>query len=284
MTNEQILNGYRSVQPIGKATYLAQQLTLDRSVVVKEVGASHHVFPHLALPEVLTHIQIEVRKAARLSHPNIISIIEADISRVPAYVVYEHVEGKSLRQALEQGPLPPDRATQLLLQVLHALRSAHRKEVFHGGLGPECVMIDAMGNARIGDFGLGALHSLGARDPLHVDTGSLAYVAPEALGQSFSATAQGDLFAVGILFYEALSGLIPGRRARPPTALHSELSPSFDEIFNRLTLDDPTRRYQSVDQVLEDCDYSDVKIQGMRGTQACFFFDRGDGAPASVEV
>ena len=104
MSNDQILNGYNRVQSIGRATHLAQQLTLDRSVVVKEVGAPHHVFPHLALPEVLAHIQIEVRKAARLSHPGIIPIIEADISRVPAYVVYEHVEGQSLRQLLDQGP------------------------------------------------------------------------------------------------------------------------------------------------------------------------------------
>lgn len=268
---------YRPVQPLGTGgsgnVYQATQVSLDRTVAVKQLHDLRWLFPHLDAQQVLSRLQHEVRQAARLSHPNIVPIQEAATDQAPPWIVYEFVEGESLRKVLESGAMSPDRAIQVFLQVLHALRYAHRHNVVHGGLKPENVIIDPMGNARVTDFGLGLLHTLGARPPLHVDTGPIAYLAPEAYTDPWRVGPQVDLFALGILLYETLSGRIPGRRAPLPTKLHKDLSPAFDQIFDRLTLDDPAERYQSVDQVLEDCDYSDVKSP-MRGPNASFFFDR----------
>lgn len=281
MNDDVTLNSrFRRLKQIGASgtcnVHLATQLTLDRVVVVKEVKDLRGVFPHLVDTELRSRLEEEVRKAARLSHPNIVPILEADTSNTQPCIISEYVEGKSLRHVLNStGPLSPERVVLVFLQILHALRYAHDQGVLHRGLKPENVLIDRLGNARVTDFGLALLRTQASRPPLHIDTSSIAYLAPEVFSAQQSSGPQVDLYALGILLYEMLSGRIPGRRSPMPTSLHSELSPSFDAIFDRLTLDDPSERYRSADQVLEDCDYSEVRNPQMIGPGTCFFFDSG---------
>jgi serine/threonine protein kinase len=286
MSNDLVLNScYRRVRSLGAGgtgdVYVAMQLNLERAVVVKEVRDLSRIFPHLSTRDVLSELQAEICKAARLSHPNIVPVLEAAVSQAPICIVSEFVEGQSLRQILSaDGGPPPDQAIQIFLQLMHGLRHAHHLGVFHRGLKPENVIIDSAGNARITDFGIAFLHTQAAAPPLHIDTGSIAYLAPEVLQDPRKVDAKADLYAAGIVLYELLSGRIPGRRCRPPSSLHPELPPGIDTIFDRLTLDDPTGRYQSADEVLEDCDYSDVKTVSARGARAGFFLSSRPEPPA----
>ena len=264
--------------------YLATQENLERAVVVKEVEDLSGTFPHLSTGTVLTEVQAQICKAARLWHPNIVPVLQAEVAQTPPRVVSEYAEGKSLRQELQGGqPLAPERAIHVFLQLLHGLWYAHQQGVFHRGLKPENVIIDDAGNARITDFAIAFLHTQAARPPLHIDTGSIAYSAPEALGKPDVVNARIDLFAVGIMLYEMLAGRIPGRRSRPPSSLSSAVPAGIDGIFDRLTLDDPERRYPSAEEVLEDCQAAGVKSTLTQGTRACFFLAPDPGAAGEQE-
>jgi serine/threonine protein kinase len=133
--------------------------------------------------------------------------------------------------------------------------------VFHRGLKPEQMLIDAYGNVKVSDFGFTRIverdHAVIRQ--VYVGMGNVAYMAPELYSDPMAAGPQGDIYALGIIFYELLTRRLPGRRSPMPSQINSALPRGIDDIFDRMTRDAREERYQSVDEILDDID----KLEGM---------------------
>ena len=195
------------------------------------------------------------RKAAQLSHPNIAMILDGNTSRDYPYLVSEYVSSGSLRRVLKRAEkIPPELSVKVFLQILHGLGHAHQRGVIHRGLKPENILFDRSGNVRITDFGMARVveRDQAVIQHVYVGMGSVAYMAPELFTSPKSLDKRSDLYAVGIIFYEMLARKLPGRRSAMPTELHEGLPKVIDDLFDKLTQDDPEDRYSTVDEVLED--------------------------------
>jgi serine/threonine protein kinase len=148
-----------------------------------------------------------------------------------------------------------------LLQTLHALRAAHAQRVYHRGLKPEQMLIDAYGNVKVSDFGFTRIverdHAVIRQ--IYVGMGNVAYMAPELYSDPMTSGPQGDIYALGIIFYELLTRKLPGRRSPMPSQINPNLPRGIDDIFDRMTRDSRTERYATVDDILDDID----KLDGM---------------------
>ena len=220
-----------------------------------------------------------------MDHPSVLKAVpEESPSRV--YMVMEWVEGRLLREVLAQeGPLPPDRATRIALAICDALGHIHARGVAHRDLKPENVMIDAQDRVKLIDFGIAA--KAGVRrltfGKLSDIMGTPEYISPEQVkGQR--GDARSDLYALGIMLYEMLTGVTPFRgpnpfaimNARlkttpiPPRKILPELAPQLDAIVSRALERDPGDRYQSALEFAHDLEHQDQVGMVERGEQKLF--------------
>jgi len=183
--------------------WAGRDLRLGRDVAVKLLS------PHLASePGVRGRFEVEARAAAGLNHPNVVAVYDSGEHEGTPFLVMELLPGRTLADELTEGPLDPERARAVGAEVLAALAASHRAGVLHRDIKPGNVLLAADGTAKVADFGIAK--STEALDLTSTGTivGTAAYLAPERLlGQP--ATAQADLYAVGVLLYEALSGRKP---------------------------------------------------------------------------
>ncbi|MCA9665421.1 MAG: serine/threonine protein kinase [Myxococcales bacterium] len=235
--------------------YLARQVPLGRDVALKEIRELFGFFTEPQRQEIVRRFDEESRKAAQLSHPNIAMILDGNTSRDYPYLVSEYVSSGSLRRVLKRAEkIPPELSVKVFLQILHGLGHAHQRGVIHRGLKPENILFDRSGNVRITDFGMARVveRDQAVIQHVYVGMGSVAYMAPELFTSPKSLDKRSDLYAVGIIFYEMLARKLPGRRSAMPTELHEGLPKVIDDLFDKLTQDDPEDRYSTVDEVLED--------------------------------
>jgi serine/threonine-protein kinase len=221
-----LANRYRVEKLISRggmgAVFQATQLGLDRAVAVKML------LPMLSRDEkVKERFRREARSVASLNHPNIIQIYDYGISDHGPYIVMEYLRGKSLRQILKQGPLSIAHSVDVIEQVCSALATAHTAGVIHRDLKPDNIIIedqaDGQGHVKVLDFGIAKIREAQAEE---ADTnltganiiGSPAYMSPE---QSMGAEldARSDLYSLGIVLYEMLTGATPFGKAAPPQML-----------------------------------------------------------------
>ncbi|MFN7135407.1 MAG: serine/threonine-protein kinase, partial [Myxococcales bacterium] len=175
------------------------------------------------------------------------------------YFVLELCAGGSLRQkldALEGKPLPVAQATRMFLQLCYGLRAAHAQNLTHANLKPENVLFDHYGNALLADFGLSRVIEVDAArgmPQVFVGTGGMGYMSPEQLARSNKDLGPAsDVYSLGILLYEMLTGQLPGRRSPLPSAMNAEVPKELDPIFDKMTQDRRTERYPDLDAVLSD--------------------------------
>jgi len=208
-----------------------------------------------------------VREASALSHPNIATLFDAGESGGRSYLVYEFVSGVSLRHEIGGRAVNPRRALELGIQIADALAEAHARDIVHGDLRPETIMVTAKGSAKILDIGLspwtrgGLARAAAAASPDHLpgDVLSVApYLSPEqALGSEIDA--RSDLFSLGAILYEMLTGRVAFVQAAPgspvlnvirltpprPSELNHALPVELDTIVGRALSKDIEARYQS---------------------------------------
>jgi serine/threonine protein kinase len=145
--------------------------------------------------------------------------------------------------------------------VIDALRAAHTQRVYHRGLKPEQLLIDGYGNVKVSDFGFTRIverdHAVIRQ--IYVGMGNVAYMAPELYTDPMAAGPQGDIYALGIIFYELLTRKLPGRRSPMPSQVNPSMPRGVDDIFDRMTRDAKAERYATVDDILDDID----KLEGM---------------------
>jgi serine/threonine protein kinase len=141
------------------------------------------------------------------------------------------------------------------------LRAAHAQRVYHRGLKPEQLLIDAYGNVKVSDFGFTRIverdHAVIRQ--IYVGMTNVAYLAPELYTDPMAAGPQGDIYALGIIFYELLTRKLPGRRSPMPSQINGSMPHGIDDIFDRMTRDARPERYATVDDILDDID----KLDGM---------------------
>jgi predicted Ser/Thr protein kinase len=235
------------------AVYKARQRGLDRLVAVKvlppEIGHDG------AFAERFTR---EARALARLSHNHIVSVFDFGQADGLFYIVMEYVDGVNLRQTIQTGKLTPAEALAIVPQICEALQFAHDEGIVHRDIKPENILIDKRGRVKIADFGLAKLMASGGRESpdalltaTHQVMGTLRYMAPEQMQGSREVDHRADIYSLGVIFYELLTGELPMGKFAPPSK-KVQIDVRLDEIVLRALEPDPEQRYQHASEVKTD--------------------------------
>lgn len=257
---------YEKLASIGSGgmgtVYRARQVALNREVALKEIRDLFGFFSEDQRNEIVRRFTDVVRAWGNLAHPNILPIHDVNLWVEFPYVVTELAPNGSARRLINDAEeIPVELCFKYLLQTLHALRAGHAQRVYHRGLKPEQLLIDGYGNMKVSDFGFTRIverdHAVIRQ--IYVGMGNVAYMAPELYTDPMAAGPQGDIYALGIIFYELLTRKLPGRRSPMPSQINGTLPHGIDDIFDRMTRDSKSERYANVDDILDDID----KLEGM---------------------
>ena len=231
--------------------YCAQDLQLGRKVALKLL---YRRFAEDA--QFVERFKREASAAAGLQHPNVVGVYDRGEFDGTYYIAMEYLEGRSLKQLVqEEGPLAPERAIDIVVQILRAARFAHQRGVIHRDIKPHNVIVDDEGRVKVTDFGIARA---GASDMTETGSimGTAQYLSPEQ-AQGHAVSAQADLYAIGIVLYELLTGRVPfdgdspvtialkqvSELPVPPSAYNPAIPPELDAIVLRALEKDPARRF-----------------------------------------
>ncbi|GAC1543878.1 MAG: hypothetical protein NVS3B12_32480 [Acidimicrobiales bacterium] len=171
-------------------------------------------------PAMSTRFAAEARAAARVVHPNVVAIFDTGLFGGTPFIVMECLPGRTLADEFAEGPVPQDRARKWILQVLGALSAAHREGVIHRDIKPSNILLTSGGDAKVADFGIAKVEESADVTGTGLVIGTAAYLAPERVaGQP--ASVGSDVYAAGVVLYEALSGFRPFVADTPLAFLHA---------------------------------------------------------------
>ncbi len=230
--------------------YRARQRKLDREVALKVVAPEAEQQADFA-----ERFAREAQALARLNHPNIVAVYDYGQDGSFCWLLMEYVDGSSLRDVIRAGKLEPVEALALVPKICDALQFAHDRGVVHRDVKPENILLDGEGGVKIADFGLAKL--VGTPTALVNLTGSqqvlgtFRYMAPEQLDRPLAVDHRADIYSLGVVFYEMLTGEIPMGRFDAPS-LRSAASPEVDDVVLRALEKEPERRYQRASEVTSD--------------------------------
>jgi len=232
------------------AVYLGRQLSLDRPVAVKILPQEISDDPSFA-----DRFAREARALARLNHPQIVAVYDFGQVEGLYYLLMEYVDGVNLRQALRAGQLTPTDALAIVPQICEALQFAHDEGIVHRDIKPENILLDKKGRVKIADFGLAKLLGPQAEETGLTGTqqvmGTWNYMAPEQLRGSRDVDHRADIYSLGVVFYELLTGALPvGRFPLPSRKLGTDAR--LDDVVLRALEHEPEQRYQRASEVRTD--------------------------------
>jgi eukaryotic-like serine/threonine-protein kinase len=256
---------YEIVRLIGQggmgAVYQAYDRELERQVALKVIRAEM-----AANPEILRRFKQELILARQITHRNVIRIFDLGQADGIKFITMEYIEGEDLQAVLrKKKKLEPSEAVNIIAQICRALEAAHAEGVIHRDLKPQNVMIDQSGRAYVMDFGI----ARSMITPGMTQTGALIgtpdYMSPEQ-AKGLSVDARSDLFTVGIIFYELLSGQAPfeadttmgklwkrtNEPARPVTELDKDIPQTLSDIAKKCLEIDPQKRYATATELLQE--------------------------------
>ena len=229
------------------AVYLARQTSLDRIVALKVLSNSLAEDPSFT-----ERFAREAKTLAKLTHPNIVTVFDSGQAGDASYLVMEFVDGVNLRDAIAAHEIDASRALAIVQQICDALQHAHDANVIHRDIKPENILIDRNGHVKIADFGLAKLlqpqpeqYSLsGTRQVL----GTRNYMAPEQIEKPESVDHRADLYSLGVVLYELLTGELPIGRFAPPSD-KSGCGKRLDDLVMRTLEKDPSQRFQQASMI-----------------------------------
>ncbi len=229
------------------AVYKARQKRLDRVVALKIIT------PELAGdPAFAERFAREARALARLSHPNIVAVYDFGEVNGLYYFLMEYLDGVNLRQMMRAGQVKPAGALCIVPQVCAALQYAHDQGVVHRDVKPENILVDRQGRVKIADFGLAKLLGQAVAAAALTGTGQVMgtphYMAPEQVEHPLEVDHRADIYALGVVFYEMLTGQLPLGKFAPPSR-KAGVDPRLDEVVLRTLERDPGGRYQHASEV-----------------------------------
>jgi serine/threonine-protein kinase len=246
--------GYEKFEVIGRGgmgtVYKARQVSLSREVAIKILSGE------LAVDQgFIDRFNREASALAKLSHPNIVPIIDKGSVQGVYYFVMDFVHGNTLRDLLRGGRLPQDETIAVSLQVCRALVHAHKAGVVHRDMKPENVLLDPERNVRIADFGLADIvgyTTWGTLTGSGMAMGTAHYMAPEQRKDAKRVDLRADLYSMGIMIYEMLTGEIPQGHFRRPSEHTPGTNPAWDNIVIRCLQPSPDDRYRTAEDLARD--------------------------------
>jgi tetratricopeptide (TPR) repeat protein/tRNA A-37 threonylcarbamoyl transferase component Bud32 len=232
------------------AVYKARQPRLNRFVALKILSPEKRNDPQFA-----ERFEREARALAWLSHPNIVTVYDFGEVQGHFYLLMEFVGGLSLRQLLQARKLSPAEALGIVPKICEALQYAHEQGVIHRDIKPENILLDKKGQVKIADFGIakimdlkpGDLSLTGAKDVV----GTPHYMAPEQIEKPQAVDRRADIYSLGVVFYEMLTGELPLGKFPPPSQ-KVQIDVRLDEVVLRALEKEPERRYQQASEVKTD--------------------------------
>jgi eukaryotic-like serine/threonine-protein kinase len=261
-----VLSGrYRLEAKLGSGgmstVYLARDQTLDRQVAVKVM---HREMSEQA--DQLERFRQEARAVAKLSHPNVVSVIDAGEDGGHPYIVFEYVEGETLKQRIARvGALDAQEALAYAIEIARGLTVAHARSMVHRDIKPQNVLIDAEGRAKLTDFGISRQLEQDGMTATGRVLGTTDYVAPEqAMGHAVDP--RSDIYSLGVVLYEMLVGQVPfhadsqvgvamkhvNEELPDVQQRRPDISAAAALVVGRSTAKDPEHRYQEIGEMIDD--------------------------------
>src|SRR5213592_1311943 len=255
---------YRIMRKLGTGgmanVYLAEDQELGRRVAIKILDDRH-----ASDEQFIERFRREAKNAAGLSHPNIVSIYDRGEAEGTYYIAMEYLDGRSLKELIvSRGPAPVHVAIDYARQILAAVRFAHRHGIVHRDIKPHNVLVDAEGRLKVTDFGIARAGGSQMTEAGSI-IGTAQYLSPEqAKGAPVDQTS--DIYSVGIVLYELLTGTVPftgetpveiamkhlSQTPEPPSAKRPEVPHDLDLVVLRALAKDPADRYQSSEEMDAD--------------------------------
>ena len=251
--------------------YRARQTKLERDVALKIIR------PESAMDAAFAErFNREAKTLAKLNHPNIVGVHDFGEVDVPAndgqpaskfyFFLMEFVDGPNLREVVQAEHLQADQALAIIPQICDALEFAHDEGVVHRDIKPENILVDGRGRVKIADFGLAKLAERSAESftltGTHQVMGTPRYMAPEQMEGSRAVDRRADIFSLGVVFYELLTGELPMGQFEPPS-VKAGVDVRLDEIVLRALAREPERRYQTASELRRQVDaVSSVNLTG----------------------
>jgi serine/threonine-protein kinase len=269
---------YRVLRRIGSGgmadVWLAEDAHLQRQVALKVLHSRY-----LQDQDFIARFQREAESAAGLQHPNIVAVFDRGQDDGVNYIAMRYVEGPTLKELIDRG-LTPEQAVALVRQVLEGARFAHRNGIVHRDLKPQNVIVDEEGKAVVTDFGI-ARAGVSEITQTGSVMGTPQYLSPEQ-AQGFEVTGVSDLYSIGVILYEALTGRVPfeGESAvavamkqvsetpQRPSSINPQVSPALDAVVMRALEKGPGNRFQSADAFIAALDQAMREPGVGRGTAA----------------
>ncbi|MEW4488027.1 serine/threonine-protein kinase [Thalassoglobus sp. JC818] len=226
--------------------YKARQRNLDRMVALKILRPDFDQDPSFA-----ERFQREARALAHLGHPNIVTIHDFGRKDDLYFLIMEYVDGTNLRQLEQTARLTPAEALAIVPKICEALQFAHERGVVHRDIKPENILLTQDGNVKIADFGLAKLSGVPDQFPLTGTwqvMGTPHYMAPEQFEKPGTVDHRADIFSLGVVIYEMLTGQLPLGHFRPPSE-HSPMDHRLDGVVRRALDREPEQRFQKASEV-----------------------------------
>src|ERR687887_376949 len=255
---------YKILRKLGSGgmadVYLAEDTELDRRVAIKILNDRH-----ANDEQFVERFRREAKNAAGLSHPNIVSIFDRGEAEGTYYIAMEYLDGRSLKELIStRGPAPIHVAVDYARQILAALRIAHRQGVVHRDIKPHNVLVDGEGRVKVTDFGIARAGPSQMTEEGSI-IGTAQYLSPEQ-AQGAPVTPASDLYSVGIVLYELLTGTVPfagdtpvelamkhlSKVPEPPSHIRPEVPRDLDFVVMRALAKAPSERYQTADEMDAD--------------------------------
>ena len=259
-------NRYEIIQKVGNGgmatVYKATDLVLKRYVAVKILRDEFTTDE-----EFIKRFETEAQSAAKLVHPNIVSIFDVGVDNGIYYIVMELIQGKTLKEIIleERGPLPWKWSVNVAVQIASALEMAHKNNIIHRDIKPHNIIITEDGIAKVTDFGIAKAVSNSTITAFGKTIGSVHYFSPEHARGGYT-DAKSDLYSLGVVMYEMVTGKVPfdadtpvsvalkhmQEEPVPPIEENSNLPEALNKIILKALKKDPMLRYQTATELLQD--------------------------------
>lgn len=265
LVGKRISDRYKIIGLIGGGgmsnVYLAHDMILNRDVAIKILR-----YDFTNEDELYRRFQREALSATSLTHPNIVSVYDVGDDGDLHYIVMEYVQGKTLKQYIQEfAPISPARCVHIMKQLTSAIANAHENHIIHRDIKPQNILMDAEGNVKITDFGIAMTLSATSFTQTNSVLGTVHYLSPEQ-ARGGTATNKSDIYALGIVLYELLTGELPFSgdsaisialkhlQSETPSvrAFDATIPQSVENVVLKATAKDASHRYSTVEEMQAD--------------------------------